>query len=1087
MEATRARPTQTNTRPAPAATQNVVPPKATASSAAKTPLYAGAPPIRLGTPAPGSAAGTSQADVSEQVGQLVSTPGTGEPLRPEIQKTLEDSLEVDLSPVRVHTDERSAGVADRLNARAFTYGPHIFLGSRERPADLGLMAHEVAHVIQQRGEPVLQMSSATTAPDTFEREAQQVSSTVQQGGQATVTGRTAGPQVQKEDVPWYKRAARAIGRGASAVGTAVVKGAEAVGTTVSSGVKAVVEWTENLGWDLLKKYAPELVPIIQQGVDEWLKQKISSATEYVFNKLMAPVHTVTGVGQALTAHFTALLTWMQDAAAKIAKGDCSSFAEAATNIHKVIDGFTSPIIDRVKQLSKKVGDFFSDVWKRFGVPAWDHLKNAGGQAWEKIQQFSTGVWTKTEPIRKATGRAWTWIKNKLGIGEGPEGQNGILQWVQRKAEGAWGWIKAKIEPFKKPLLIVGGVLLLLSPAGPLIALGAGVAGLIVGIRWIHQHWHTPQFVIQMRETLHNTIIPGIMNAVNSVKSALTRATNFITGKLNEVMVGLSQAIKPISDPFLKFAGSAMRWLTDQFHPINQWANEKLTGLTNRIGTGLDHLRTYLQPVWQVLRKVIGFVANPFSGLTGFLFGSTWKALPQCLKSIIINFLLDVMITSVRIARFIPDTLMLGPLWFLIRTAALGFLQKVRSYGDEVKTAIVDRFANLATQGSFEFAKGYLKGVVLGLWDGISGPFVLIWDIIKLIGGLFQFLWRTIQTMSKPETYRRILQGLQNAWQTIQTKIVPAIEEFFSGKTNPLKIIGFIREIVGKVLKAVEGIGGSIADALLKFLNQPDAELGESLGRFVGNILFEAILIALTSGGYAAKPVIQRLSRWVTSATLRVAEFVTEVVAYFPKLMTAVESIGEFASNNRAMRAIIDALKSLLRGLFDFIKMSYGLAGAEERGLAKSERALTESGQFAGDVGRKLKLIDDKIMRSSNELLGVERASEELIRAISSKRTVEIAKIGSEEMRYLDYIGAEANVGGEQMTHIILRPDPSKAAILEEFLHGTQKRLGIIDKLGHSGMGSAETHVKDFMIRHKRLLGLGEEDVKILKILRDKGL
>lgn len=37
------------------------------------------------------------------------------------------------------------------------------------------------------------------------------------------------------------------------------------------------------------------------------------------------------------------------------------------------------------------------------------------------------------------------------------------------------------------------------------------------------------------------------------------------------------------------------------------------------------------------------------------------------------------------------------------------------------------------------------------------------------------------------------------------------------------------------------------------------------------------------------------------------------------------------------------------------------------------------------------------------------------------------------------------------------------------------------------MGSAETHVKDFMIRHQRMLGLGDEDIARLRTLRDMGL
>ncbi|CAM4207442.1 hypothetical protein BOMU111920_15970 [Bordetella muralis] len=120
-------------------------------------------------------------------------------------------------------------------------------------------------------------------------------------------------------------------------------------------------------------------------------------------------------------------------------------------------------------------------------------------------------------------------------------------------------------------------------------------------------------------------------------------------------------------------------------------------------------------------------------------------------------------------------------------------------------------------------------------------------------------------------------------------------------------------------------------------------------------------------------------------------------------------------------------------------------------------------------------------------MGVERASDDLLDAVGRKRSLIIAKPGSEELRMLDYFGAEASVGGPYNSSILLRENPSKAAVLEEFLHGTQSRLGIVDRLGTSGLGSAETHVKDFMIRHQGMLGLGDEDVRILQVLRDKGL
>ena len=61
----------------------------------------------------------------------------------------------DFSGVRVHTDPGAAGAAERLDARAFTIGPDVAFGPGEfRPGTLegdALIAHELAHVVQQRG------------------------------------------------------------------------------------------------------------------------------------------------------------------------------------------------------------------------------------------------------------------------------------------------------------------------------------------------------------------------------------------------------------------------------------------------------------------------------------------------------------------------------------------------------------------------------------------------------------------------------------------------------------------------------------------------------------------------------------------------------------------------------------------------------------------------------------------------------------------------------------------------------------------------------------------------------------------------
>lgn len=61
-----------------------------------------------------------------------------------------------------------------------------------------------------------------------------------------------------------------------------------------------------------------------------------------------------------------------------------------------------------------------------------------------------------------------------------------------------------------------------------------------------------------------------------------------------------------------------------------------------------------------------------------------------------------------------------------------------------------------------------------------------------------------------------------------------------------------------------------------------------------------------------------------------------------------------------------------------------------------------------------------------------------------------------------------------------RENPSKIAVLEEFLHGTQTKLSSLQDLDKIIL---ELHVKDFMIRHRKLLGLSDADVQMLEALK----
>ena len=132
---------------------------------------------------------------SPAVRSPVGGTGGGAPLPRPVASAISSSLGVDTSPVRVHSDANAIGVTQSLGARAFAFGSHVFLGRGERPNDVSLMAHEVAHVVQQQGAPRLQLFTGG-GTESYEREARQASAAVVSRTPFTVRERTR-PRIQR--------------------------------------------------------------------------------------------------------------------------------------------------------------------------------------------------------------------------------------------------------------------------------------------------------------------------------------------------------------------------------------------------------------------------------------------------------------------------------------------------------------------------------------------------------------------------------------------------------------------------------------------------------------------------------------------------------------------------------------------------------------------------------------------------------------------------------------------------------------------------------------------------------------------------
>jgi len=101
-------------------------------------------------------AGTSQPSVRAAPGivqDVLRTPG--QPLDADSRAFFEPRLRSNLGQVRIHADTRAAESARAVDARAYTVGQHVVFGrDRYAPGTADgrhLLAHELAHTLQQRG------------------------------------------------------------------------------------------------------------------------------------------------------------------------------------------------------------------------------------------------------------------------------------------------------------------------------------------------------------------------------------------------------------------------------------------------------------------------------------------------------------------------------------------------------------------------------------------------------------------------------------------------------------------------------------------------------------------------------------------------------------------------------------------------------------------------------------------------------------------------------------------------------------------------------------------------------------------------
>jgi hypothetical protein len=161
-------------------------------------------------------AGSAPVVTPQLTARIAALRGRGRPLPASERRFFEPRFGQDFGHVRIHADAETAGLAEALNAQAFTLGRHVFFAAaRYAPATAPgrrLLAHELSHVLQQGDAP--QAIRRQEAPDDEEQFGEPLvpeeEADLEEERELEANGEEAGaePPEQPDSDPCYQKLAK---------------------------------------------------------------------------------------------------------------------------------------------------------------------------------------------------------------------------------------------------------------------------------------------------------------------------------------------------------------------------------------------------------------------------------------------------------------------------------------------------------------------------------------------------------------------------------------------------------------------------------------------------------------------------------------------------------------------------------------------------------------------------------------------------------------------------------------------------------------------------------------------------------------
>ncbi|HET8757137.1 MAG TPA: DUF4157 domain-containing protein, partial [Solirubrobacteraceae bacterium] len=877
----------------------------------------------------------------------------------------EPLLDLDLTAVRVHSGARAEAAASERRAHAFAYGNHIVLGRQAQRASAHardrVLAHELVHVGQQ-GAP----AAVSTAPH---RPRQRAPPGVQRL-----------PEDDSSILPAF------VSEAAAAI---VDVGAEAVETVTETGAAVV---------DIL---APGLLPFLRDGGATRLAELFCTGVNEFIGGVFASLGQIDFMS-AIETTFTRLTLGVQAMQATLGATASAALGSLLRPLVDALSEYGPGLIERVQSVSDTINGVISSVWDDLAVPALNFLERVGGTVWTAFTDLVTWLWELTAPLRERATAAWNWVLQQFGLAW--DSTAGVRETLAGWASEAWTGFLRTIEPIKTPLMVLGGILVLLSPLGPIVVLTQVIPPLWEKLTWLWNNWNARDILVRAQAILRDDILPGILGTIGGVLSGFAAAASWLAGVVGSFGTAMSDVLGAFgASRCLQAVTTYLNGIADQYRRLAAWAESGFAGLSGAVQAVLTALDAIFRPILDFLVRLAVTAVNP-GLLPVVLAAAIWLWCPDDLKPPVIDFVYGLLIAFVS---GVPSLLLgLGPIGPFVKAGVLGFLTEMRGTGSDEdnqrRIAVSNKVAGILAGGGVEFIAGLALGLLEGLIDGIIDPFRLIFMLVRVLVMAAQAIGRVVDryvsplvpglgpapvlvSVGRPQRTPEAagprgppapdMAGIEPSDAQIVAGLSPGtVTEMSAAGAEPVpddatletqargeieaqgSTVGGLATMLGDawdwMIAGAESLGARVAGALMQWILKPDFELGRQVGFVAGFILLQALVIYFTAGGYATLKGGESGLRVLASYLLRFLDIGGEILGLLGKALRPL--LGPVRAGLQAASGFLSRF-GFARGLVEIIERWAGrLARFSDDAARVAGREVAERGarEVAEEVGER---------------------------------------------------------------------------------------------------------------------------------------